>query len=119
MMHSDTLRLELAPFGVKVLAVTTGAIATNLMSHAPENYQLPPKSIYEKAFKEIRARAFGEDVKRMDAAERGDIMGGATGRIWRGAMASAVRFMMTFMPTSVVVCAYLGIKQCRTMLTVI
>lgn len=108
-LASDTLRLELAPFGVKVVSVVTGAIDTNIMTNGSSNYQLPPNSIYKGAFKEIKERATGEDVKSKMSPEEfadkvvGDVLGDASGRIWRGTMASAVRWVSTFMPASLMV----------------
>jgi len=85
MLHSETLRLEMAPFGVKVVSVVTGAVATNIMTNTSPNYQPPPDSLFKRAFKEINERATGEDVKsKMDPTEFAskvvrDILGGASG----------------------------------------
>jgi len=110
-LYTETLRLEVAPFGVRVLTVVSGVVATNIMAHAPEDYHLPSDSMYQKIFKEIKARAYGEDVKassKMDAAKFADrvvsdVLGGKSGRVWRGAMATAVWLMMKFMPSFLLV----------------
>jgi 1-acylglycerone phosphate reductase len=62
MLQSETMRLELAPFQVKVLAVVSGVVATNIMSHG-NDWKLPPQSLYSKVSKAIEARATGADVK--------------------------------------------------------
>lgn len=47
---TDTMRLELAPFGVKVVALITGSVQTNffsnLLSNSTDAPQLPQDSIY-------------------------------------------------------------------------
>lgn len=104
----DTLRLELAPFDVKVLTAVTGAIETNIMANGPE-VKLPSNSLYEKAGPTISARARGEDVsgkmKTEDYAERvvGDVLNNATGKVWRGSMASTVRILTSLLPASMIV----------------
>jgi len=42
--YGDTLRVELAPFGIKVLNVAAGNVESNIMKGSPES--LPPDSIY-------------------------------------------------------------------------
>jgi 1-acylglycerone phosphate reductase len=107
MSWSETLRLELEPFGVRVVSLVTGSVATNVMSHA--ELRLPATSLYQKAIPEIQKRGVGEDVQSKSSpagfaqAVVGDILGGATSPLWRGAMASAARIMSSFLPTSVVV----------------
>jgi NAD(P)-dependent dehydrogenase (short-subunit alcohol dehydrogenase family) len=50
-MFSDTLRLELQPFGVKVVDLRSGLIKTNLISNLKEAKKglLPEDSIYSPA----------------------------------------------------------------------
>lgn len=63
---SETLRLEMVPFGVTVLAVTTGAVKTNGQTYF-EDWKLPVDSIYKPIEGTIAARARGDDgVERMD-----------------------------------------------------
>ena len=103
---TDTLRLELAPFGVKVVTVVTGAVSTNTLSNGV-NFELPANSIYKSIEKEIAARARGEDgTPRMEPslyAEKvvADIEKGANWQIWRGGYASIVRFTSNWFPASV------------------
>lgn len=96
------------PFGVKVVTVITGAIETNIFVNAPE-HRLPADSIYKAAANEVAARATGTDVsqhsKREDFARDlvRDILGGASGKVYRGAMASTIRFVGTYLPTTILV----------------
>ena len=109
---TETLRLEMAPFGVKVLTVVTGAVNTNILSNGV-NFQLPPTSRYKSIEKEISAQARGEDgTTRMEPsvyAEKvvGDVLAGASGQTWRGGYASVVRFISSWLPVSLSV----GIPQ--------
>ncbi|KAK9239261.1 putative short-chain dehydrogenases/ reductase [Lipomyces kononenkoae] len=50
-IFSDTARLELAPFGIKVIEPKTGAVSTNMIMNQKENTQitLPAGSLYEPA----------------------------------------------------------------------
>ena len=103
---TDTLRLEVAPFGVRVLMVQTGAVRTNTLA-AGVDFALPAGSRYKDVEKEIGARARGEDgVTRMAPgvfAEKvvGDVVGGVNGTVWRGGLASVVRFVAGWLPVSV------------------
>lgn len=106
-MISETLRLELAPFGVKVVTVCTGLVSSNTLA-TRQNFQLPPTSQYLSIEKEIAARARGDDgFTRMDTsiyAEKvvSDVLGGANGQVWRGTFASINRFMSSWFPSLLV-----------------
>ncbi|KAL9070407.1 MAG: hypothetical protein Q9157_005819 [Trypethelium eluteriae] len=101
---SDTLRMEMAPFSVKVVTVHTGAVKSNALADGP-SFKLPPTSRYLSIEKEIAARARGEDgVPRMDTsvyADRvvGDVLAGANRTIWRGSVASLVSIFNGWMPS--------------------
>ncbi|KAJ5819282.1 hypothetical protein N7474_004873 [Penicillium riverlandense] len=103
MSWSETLRLELQPFNIRVVSLVTGSVATNVMSHA--DLTLPDTSLYQKALPEIQARGLGKDVQSKsmpaDFAREvvKDILGRATGPVWRGTMAAMVKFMSMFVPT--------------------
>jgi short-subunit dehydrogenase len=98
---SETLRLELKPFGVQVLSVMTGAVQTMIFQ---ENYRLPPNSPYVAWEKQIAALAEGsEQASRMSApvyAERvvGDILNRRGGITYRGKMASFAYWVVALMP---------------------
>ncbi|KAF4634135.1 hypothetical protein G7Y89_g3980 [Cudoniella acicularis] len=103
---SDHLRVELEPFGVKVVSVVTGAVDTNGNSYFDE-WKLPEDSIYKPAEKIIGARARGNDgVKRMDRSEyankvASEIIRGASSKIWCGSHAGGVKFGECFVPQSI------------------
>lgn len=108
-MIGETLRLELAPFDVKVITCVTGAIQTNIMTNS-EKHDLPSGSLYAPVAEKIYERARGDDIKDQrssseDFAERlvRDVLGGATGKVYRGKFSSLTRFTTTFLPTSILV----------------
>lgn len=94
----------MAPVGVKVVTTITGAVNTNFFANALE-YHLPPTSSYIPVEKIIADLAKGIDPSRQITAEQyaervlRDVMGGASGKIWRGKMATTVRLVMVGMPT--------------------
>ena len=108
---SETLRLELAPFGVKVVTVQAGAVGTNILA-AGAQFELPHTSRYRGIEKEIAARAKGEDgVPKMESsvfAEKivGDVLGGANWPVWRGKYASMVRLVAWWLPVFVIVSGF-------------
>ena len=105
---SETLRLELAPLGVKVLTVETGAVRSRGQSNLPD-LKLPPSSRYLSIEKTIAARARGEDgIDRMEtrvyaAQVVSDVLNGSHGRIWRGGTALLVRWVLAFLPAFLLV----------------
>jgi short-subunit dehydrogenase len=109
MSWSETLRLEVEPFNIRVISLVTGSVATNVMSHS--NLTLPENSLYQKALPEIQTRGVGMDVSNKSAPADfarevvKDILGGASGPVWRGAMASMVKLMSKYMPTGILVSA--------------
>ncbi|KAI1609492.1 oxidoreductase [Exophiala viscosa] len=99
----ETLRLEMAPLGVKVVTVVTGSIETNIITNCPEPH-LPPTSRYLAAkgaldkqyenkldFKQATPDAFAKQVV-------GDVLGGAVGKVFRGPYAGTVRWASHIMP---------------------
>jgi NAD(P)-dependent dehydrogenase (short-subunit alcohol dehydrogenase family) len=107
MSWSETLRLEVQPFNIRVISLVTGAVATNVMSHS--NMNLPENSLYQKALPEIQTRGVGDDVSNKSTSADfarevvKDVLGGAAGPVWRGSMASMVKFMSRYMPTGILV----------------
>ncbi|PYH48053.1 SDR family oxidoreductase [Aspergillus saccharolyticus JOP 1030-1] len=100
--YSETLRLELAPFGVRVVTVMSGVVATQIFTkHAELSFE---GSMYEPATEGIRKMAAGDPVRNPMApseyAEKvvGDLLAGKNGLIWRGRMASIGWFLTTWMP---------------------
>lgn len=105
---AETLRLELAPFHVKVLSVVTGALKTMGQTHF-DDWKLPEGSMYAPVESTIRDRARGQEgAPRMEAADYAsrvvsEIIKGKTGKFWYGASAGAVKFGTEWLPSSLMV----------------
>lgn len=88
-LMADTLRLELAPFNVKVLCVVTGAVSTLGQTYFG-GLKLPEDSLYKPIEETVVSRAQGHDgTERMPLMEYSSqvvaqIEQGATGRFWCG-----------------------------------
>lgn len=101
---AETLRLELAPFGVKVLSVVSGALRTMGQTHF-DDWKLPADSLYAPLEETIRNRARGQEgAPRMEPevyAKRvvSEITAGRAGRFWYGASAGIVKFAVSYLPT--------------------
>ncbi|KAK8047544.1 hypothetical protein PG996_015608 [Apiospora saccharicola] len=93
---AETLRLELAPFGVDVLEVVTGGVKTNGQTYFGD-FKLPEDSLYKSQEQLIASRAQGkEGYPRMEtdvyATKVVDqILERATGRFWCGNGAEQTR----------------------------
>ncbi|KAK7911038.1 hypothetical protein PG985_013519 [Apiospora marii] len=93
---ADTLRLELAPFGVNVLEVVTGGVKTNGQTYFGD-FQLPPDSLYKSQERVIANRAQGGDgMPRVETADYAgkvvdEVLKRTTGRFWCGSHVEAVR----------------------------
>ncbi|KAI1418399.1 NAD(P)-binding protein [Hypoxylon sp. FL1857] len=104
---AETLRLELAPFDVKVLSVVTGALKTMGQTHF-DDWKLPEGSLYVPLESTIHSRARGQEgAPRMEAKDYAkrvvsEIIKGKTGKFWYGASVGAVKFGTTWLPTSLV-----------------
>ncbi|KAH7025361.1 short chain dehydrogenase/reductase [Macrophomina phaseolina] len=104
--YSDTLRLELAPFGVAVVVACTGGVRSNI-SARPRSIPASP-SFYPKAVREafsaqrysqaggMSAERYAESLVRQLLARRG--RGPRSGWIWEGGKAWAVWALHTFFP---------------------
>ncbi|KAI1385785.1 putative hydroxybutyrate dehydrogenase [Hypoxylon trugodes] len=97
---ADTMRLELAPFGVDVLEVVTGAVKTLGQTYF-EDFALPPQSLYKSIEDIIAARAQGKDgMPRMESMEYAskvvdEVVKRTTGRFWCGNNADSVKMSTT------------------------
>lgn len=86
---SETLRLELAPLGVRVITAMVGEIKTKFFGNSV-NPELPSSSLYKPAIEGIKRAANGEmNVKQEDpdvfaTFVVAKVVGGATGQIWKG-----------------------------------
>ena len=61
---SDALRMELAPFGVKVSVISPGAIKSNIGDNNLKAFHLPEKSFYQSVIKYVMARANASQGKK-------------------------------------------------------
>ncbi|KAF1993271.1 NAD(P)-binding protein [Amniculicola lignicola CBS 123094] len=93
---ADTLRLELAPFGVSVLNVLTGGVKSSGQTYF-KDFKLPEGSLYTNIEEIIYSRANGGDgMPRMDTMEYAtavvdEIETGKSGRFWYGTYAEEVK----------------------------
>ncbi|GKZ26391.1 hypothetical protein AbraIFM66951_003153 [Aspergillus brasiliensis] len=101
--YSEGLRHELAPFGVRVVTIMTGVVGSNLWTRAPElNLEGSRYAAASKEMMDIATAAnTGGTMPCSEYARRvvDDLVGGKTGLIWRGKMASIGWFLTSFMPT--------------------
>ncbi|GAB1205256.1 hypothetical protein APSETT445_003929 [Aspergillus pseudonomiae] len=102
--YTHTIRQEMAPLGVRVVTVAAGTVETHIFRPVEES-PLPPDSRYKAASEEIVQMANGKMVNgSMAPAEfarkvADDVLGGATGTIFRGKMSTVARILYTVLPT--------------------
>jgi 1-acylglycerone phosphate reductase len=107
---ADTLRLELSPFGVTVLAVVTGGVKSSGQTYF-DDLTLPQDSLYKGVEETIVKRAKGGDgMPRMETSEYAkavveEMEKGKGGKFWYGEFADMVKGAMTNVdvPTEVMV----------------
>ena len=70
-LHSltETLRMELAPFGIQVTCLQPGGVRSSFGRHAEEGIRLPETSLYKPAERGIQARARAGQVGATPAEE--------------------------------------------------
>lgn len=95
--YSDTLRLELAPLGIKVVTVFMGVVRTGITS--PDKIKFSPDSLYTAAEAGVKQRSkdhlsHGMDAKKFASLVAGDILNkrGLTkgNYVWQGTNAFVV-----------------------------
>lgn len=108
---SETLRLELKPFGVSVVVILAGTVSSQWDANNGE-MRLPVDSLYAGIKNQIQKWASGErkpdGTSPEDFAEMilDDVVGTRTsGKVWRGEMSGVMRFVVNWMPTFVLVSA--------------
>lgn len=107
-MMTDTLRLELAPFSIKVIDLKTGAVKSRFFDNQPGGTQasLPAGSIYLPARAAVEKSMRGGSISPIMVeseiwAEQvvGDLLGATPPiRIWRGGNAWVIWFARRFLP---------------------
>jgi 1-acylglycerone phosphate reductase len=101
---SETLRVELEPLGVRVVTVMCGSADTPMFGKPGGKMNLPETSYYynvqDAAYKErMDHQKTAMNVEVLADKLVKDIIGGTSGVIWHGALASLVRFMTWAFPT--------------------
>ncbi|KAL5342043.1 hypothetical protein BJX70DRAFT_386456 [Aspergillus crustosus] len=101
----ESLRVEVAPLGVRVVTIMTGIVATKMFENGPQT-SLPGSSYYKPAGQQIAELASREKFAStaMPAAvyAKGlvdDVLRGHSGMTWRGKIASLGLFIHSFFPT--------------------
>lgn len=95
---TENLRLELAPFGIRVINLMTGVIRTRFLDNAP-TATLPPSSLYNVAKEAIESSMARKDIEAI-GSDRDEWAGlvvkdisksNPPHLVWRGRYASEVR----------------------------
>jgi len=107
--YSNTLRVELAPFGVKVVIIVTGGVLSQI---ARVDRVLPPDSLYLPIEADyIRRTKHSQEVGIPADKYAKQVVSKLTTRnppreIWAGYGARLVWFVSTFLPKSILVRSY-------------
>ena len=116
-MASETLHLEMMPFGVKVLTVNSGLIKSNLARNSLD-LELPVDSLYQVINRDIAARARMEELAHLGTEPEiyaesivRDVLASTDGTVWRGALASFLRYCQMMLPKFLLVSLLL--HDCR------
>ncbi|KAG9825319.1 NAD(P)-binding protein, partial [Aureobasidium melanogenum] len=102
--YSNTLRVELEPFDVKVITVVTGGVKSRI---ARNDWQLPRDSIYlpiepEYLRRTKHSQEVGMPTEKYAKSVVSQVLGGRHKRqIWEGAFSWAVWFVNSFLPASI------------------
>lgn len=109
-MLTDALRLELAPLGIKVVDLRTGAVNSNFYTNANSGQRptLPADSMYSDAREVVEKSLSGDNVKDSNmsasiwAAQVAPALLKDTPpiRIWKGSNARLVWFAKRFLPAT-------------------
>jgi len=104
-MLGDTLRLELAPFGVQVVTVITGTVNTTFFEHQANYLEVPEDSRYRSLQSQINYSSSAEEWRPW--TEPSDFAAGVVANAlkknskawyWRGANTFLTWFAVTFLP---------------------
>ncbi|KAH8151918.1 uncharacterized protein LAJ45_03911 [Morchella importuna] len=103
--YADCLRVELAPFGVKVITVITGGISSNIARHSIASSFLPSTSLYLPIISHFRARAGNSQVNAQSATDYARAVVRQVMKpdwrkplwYWRGHFAKMAWFVSTFL----------------------
>ncbi|KAM0335287.1 hypothetical protein ACHAQA_000332 [Verticillium albo-atrum] len=104
-MYSETLRMELAPFGVDVLTIMVGTVKSRF--HVNDPFALPAGSLYAPIEEIIAGWANGVSTPKGISTEEfasmvaRDVVESSTGVIWKGPNAGTMRTLAKWAPQSV------------------
>lgn len=102
-LMAETLRLELAPFGVKTVSLITGAVETRALAFF-NTWSLPPASRYKPIEPVITARVRGvETFLQTPTTDYADqvadkLINGTSGRVWTGANSTLMWLLVNYVP---------------------
>ena len=111
-LMAETLRLELAPFGVKTVSLITGAVETRALAFF-NTWSLPPASRYKPIEPVITARVRGvETFLQIPITEYADqvadkLIKGTSGRVWTGVNSTLMWLLVNYVPGWIQVCSYM------------
>jgi 1-acylglycerone phosphate reductase len=100
---SESWRRELAPLGVRVIALVAGGIATNFMANLDvskvpaTSHYYPVKEAVEEVDKPENAKYF-MDADIFAQQLIGKVEGGASGKVWLGGGVTMVRWLLWLLP---------------------
>lgn len=104
-MLTDNLRLELAPFNIKVIDLRTGGVRSNFFQNLPAAPVLPSDSIYAPAREVVEKTMAGDNIPNVVASQlwaeqvvRDLLSPKPPTYIWRGHSAWMVWFVRRFLP---------------------
>ncbi|OKL58613.1 hypothetical protein UA08_06173 [Talaromyces atroroseus] len=106
---SETLRLEMSPFGVSVATIMAGVVKSNF-NNSVADFSLPPDSHYSRIEKNISRWATGEAQPEGVTAEEfaksliEDIVGERGkkgGKVWTGSFSTVTKWVVSLIPTSI------------------
>ncbi|KAE8143160.1 hypothetical protein BDV38DRAFT_232874 [Aspergillus pseudotamarii] len=99
--YSNTLRLEVKPFGIEVIELVTGFVQSNILHHgmyAPEtSLYLPLKKTIEDIKYEGNASGMPADAYARSVVAK-LVKPRVSAEIWEGALARTLRLLVTILP---------------------
>ncbi|PSR81484.1 hypothetical protein BD289DRAFT_413058 [Coniella lustricola] len=103
---SETLRIEMKPFGVRVVTAMVGEVATEFYAHTQtSSFSLPKESLYQEIRDIIGKQSRGELQVDNETAESTaykiveDVVAGKTGQIWHGGVAGTAKYASWLLPS--------------------
>jgi len=104
--YSNTLRVELAPFSVKVVTIVTGSVKSNIArverSLLPRSAYIPINEEYQRRLKYSQEVGISnEDYARSVVSKV--LVKSPPGWVWEGNMSWVVWFALNFLPVSIMV----------------